>query len=286
MATASSSTDIGNIALSYCGVTKQMTAIATDDTTESNLCLLHYDNTVQELIELYPFNEIVEYRALVLMDRYEPWEDEYAYDPLSITGITAASPPVVTISSHGLGTGDMVRIWDVDGMTEVNRDAPYHITKATDDTFQLTGEDSTNWTAYSSGGYARLVEPAIDYREGYVYELPSDYGKAICLDGGGEYEIRNSRLITNEADAVLYYTKSGATTVTNWASLFVDLVAARLAVKIAPGIFGSPSPSADNHMVRLGKMEEKAMYRAMFAAASEIKKDGDTEDPWLSARTS
>lgn len=41
-------------------------------------------------------------------------------NPITITGITAAEPPVVTAADHGLSQDDYVDISDVEGMTEVN----------------------------------------------------------------------------------------------------------------------------------------------------------------------
>lgn len=73
----------------------------------------------------------------------------------TITGITNANPGVVTSASHGLADGDIVLIKDVVGMTEIN-DAWYTVANKADDTFELSGVNTTDtdsYTAYSSGGY-------------------------------------------------------------------------------------------------------------------------------------
>lgn len=76
---------------------------------------------------------------------------------LSISNITQANPAVVTtVLNHGLSTGDEVHIDDVVGMTEVN-DRDFTITVVDADEFSLDGEDSTAFTAYSSGGNVWLV---------------------------------------------------------------------------------------------------------------------------------
>lgn len=73
----------------------------------------------------------------------------------AISGITQANPAVVTTSlSHGYSTGNVVHIRDVAGMTEVNNRS-YTITVLSATTFELGGEDSTGYTAYTSGGYAQ-----------------------------------------------------------------------------------------------------------------------------------
>lgn len=68
-----------------------------------------------------------------------------------ISGITQANPAVVSSTSHGLATGAKIEITGVVGMTEVNGNT-YRITAIDADTFRLEGEDSTGFTAYSSGG--------------------------------------------------------------------------------------------------------------------------------------
>lgn len=73
-----------------------------------------------------------------------------------ISGITQADPAVVTAASHGLTTGDRVRITDVTGMTEVNGNT-YSIEVLTSDSFSLVGVDSSAFTAYIGGGYANLI---------------------------------------------------------------------------------------------------------------------------------
>ena len=70
----------------------------------------------------------------------------------TITGITQADPGVVTSASHGLSDGDSVLIKSVVGMTEVN-DTWYTVANKEDNTFELSGVDTTDYTEYSSGGY-------------------------------------------------------------------------------------------------------------------------------------
>lgn len=71
----------------------------------------------------------------------------------TITGITAANPPVVTATSHGLTDGTIVYISGVVGMTEVN-DRFFIVDDAATNTFELLGIDGSAYTAYGSGGTA------------------------------------------------------------------------------------------------------------------------------------
>lgn len=69
-----------------------------------------------------------------------------------ITAVTQANPAVVTTNiAHGYANGDIVEIVGVVGMTELNGNL-YTVAGATSTTFQLSGIDSTGYTAYSSAG--------------------------------------------------------------------------------------------------------------------------------------
>lgn len=71
----------------------------------------------------------------------------------TITAITAANPPVVTSTAHGLANGAVVVITGVVGMTQLNGRAFVIANQATN-TFELKGVDATGYTAYTSGGSA------------------------------------------------------------------------------------------------------------------------------------
>lgn len=72
---------------------------------------------------------------------------------MTITAITQANPAVVTSAAHGLANGDEVHISGVVGMTQVNS-RRFIVAGVTANTFQLSGENSTAYTAYSSAGTA------------------------------------------------------------------------------------------------------------------------------------
>jgi hypothetical protein len=76
--------------------------------------------------------------------------------PATITGITAAEPPVVTATSHGYANGDLITIYNVVGMTEVN-ERTFQVANRAANTLELTDLEGTNivggsFTAYTSGG--------------------------------------------------------------------------------------------------------------------------------------
>jgi len=70
--------------------------------------------------------------------------------PETITAITKADPPEVTVSAAP-ATGTVVEISGVVGMTELNGRA-FVVTNTAGTTFTLNGVDSTNYTTYASGG--------------------------------------------------------------------------------------------------------------------------------------
>ena len=77
----------------------------------------------------------------------------------SITGITSASPTVITSSSHGLDTGDFVIFSEIKGhyTTETKishlNSKRLSITKVDDNSYSVAVNSSSGTTAYSSGGF-------------------------------------------------------------------------------------------------------------------------------------
>lgn len=115
--------------------------------------------------------------------------------PISITGITAADPPVVTAAAHGLSDGDEVLIRDVVGMTEVNR-RHYTVASATANTFALqttanppADVEGAAYTAYVTGGTARKLFTTVtglDHLEGLTVQIVADaatHPDAVVSDG-------------------------------------------------------------------------------------------------------
>lgn len=89
----------------------------------------------------------------------------------TITGITAANPAVVTSAAHGYSNGDKVYITSVAGMTEVNN-RWFTVANVTTDTFELSGVNSSGYTAYSSGGAAgEIVELTTTYTTAQIARI-------------------------------------------------------------------------------------------------------------------
>lgn len=116
-------------------------------------------------------------------------------DSKTITGITAASPPVVTCASHGFEDGDIVQISGVSGMTEVN-DRIFVVDDKAENTFELQSLDGTDivgagYTAYSSGGTIR--HRGITLASGYEKVIVANWhGYNEALKEIDEFELAKS----------------------------------------------------------------------------------------------
>lgn len=74
----------------------------------------------------------------------------------SISGVSKASPAVVTSNGHGLATGDRVYISGINGNTSTGmaslNGATYTVTRVNSNQVSLNGTDTRNKSNYSSGG--------------------------------------------------------------------------------------------------------------------------------------
>jgi len=89
----------------------------------------------------------------------------------NITGITQANPAVVTITGHGFSNGDKIIIGSVAGMIELNN-REFTVANTTANTFELSGENSAGFAAYSSGGTAsKIIEVTTTYTTAQLDDL-------------------------------------------------------------------------------------------------------------------
>lgn len=115
----------------------------------------------------------------------------------TITGITQASPGVVTSNAHGFSNGNRVYLTDILGMTQLNG-RTFTVRNATANTFTLedmwgAAVDTSTYTAYSSAGTAARL-----------YAIASPYALADLRDANG------CCLMTSvQSEDVLYITVPG-----------------------------------------------------------------------------
>jgi len=86
----------------------------------------------------------------------------YVIEPVkTITGLTSATPGVVTATAHGYANGDWVKLYDLVGPIELNQQT-FVVAGVTTDTFQLQDTfgapvDTSVYDAYVSGGGAYRI---------------------------------------------------------------------------------------------------------------------------------
>lgn len=149
----------------------------------------------------------------------------------TITAATAANPVVITIGAgHSIANGTEVYVAGVIGMTEINN-RTFTTANATATTLELSGEDGTSHTAYSSAG--SLTEYiATEYA--YRFELPSDCLRLLRINAteADDYRVERGFIYTDEGTVHIEYIFD-QTDESKFDSQFVDLLAARLSAEIA-----------------------------------------------------
>lgn len=136
----------------------------------------------------------------------------------TITGITAANPAVVTSTAHGYENDDVVYISDVEGMTEVNG-FTFTVANKTNDTFELSGTDSSAYTAYTSAGTCHKVinftfPSALPENTNAKFLVSDLNGNMTFAESGGDASINGefSDLVDGGTDIADDETINGAVT--------------------------------------------------------------------------
>jgi hypothetical protein len=266
-----------------------------------------YAKRRDEVMQLAPWTFAVKELRLIA---------ETHYDRATITGITAANPPVVTAASHGFSDGDKVYITDVEGMTDVNK-TTFWIEDKTDNTFELVDEDGddidgSSFSAYASAGFARRV-PAIRYE--YQYLLPTDCLKVLSLTNASgtapnsavnvavtyqrtlsnipayaanAYEFKTEGMKSTkklfkcnleERDAFIKYIQQ-ITDVTVFDELFIETLALRMAYELAKPIANSDTLGAELYNLYQLKLKEAQTGHAL----ENTSEAAEYVDTWLSVR--
>lgn len=110
----------------------------------------------------------------------------------TITGVTQASPGVVSSTAHGYAYGDIIYVDSIVGMTELNDRAfvAYSTSSPTPaNSFQLRGENTTGYTAYGSGGLAYKVTTTA------IGEVTN-----VNVGGGGTQQIDVTHLMSDSIE--------------------------------------------------------------------------------------
>ena len=128
---------------------------------------------------------------------------------VNITGATKANPGVITAVAHGYSNGDEVYITGVGGMTEINGRF-FTVANVAANTFELSGENTTSYTTYTSGGTVARV-----------YTIVSPYTSAQ-LDGLQWTQSADTLYLTHNAVAPQALTRTAHTSWTIGAMSFTE----------------------------------------------------------------
>jgi len=102
----------------------------------------------------------------------------------TISGATKADPCVITATGHSFADGDEIEINGIVGMEELNG-RRFTVANKTTNTFELEGEDSTSYSAYSSGGSANRT-----FAEATNSANPPDNEVSwTAVSGAGRYSV-------------------------------------------------------------------------------------------------
>lgn len=291
MALPTTGVEICNIALGLIGWAEPITAIDGDSNKADRMCNRFYSITFQEMLELFAWGAVFERRPLILTAGFKEFNDKFGTTAPTISGITKANPGVITAAGHGFSTGHFGYIYDVSGMTEINTsdygEVFYLI--ATDVNTLTLGINTTNFTAYTSGGSIVRLQPHSKYSSGYTYVVPSDFILGVSLENpASEYEIMlnagSLELMTITENAVLSYVKalSDDEAFTNLTALFLNTFTIRLAMKLSLSILGAKVGSIIKEELRKDYIE--ALNEAEIAEAKSVNVQADTTDPFITAR--
>jgi len=89
----------------------------------------------------------------------------------NITGISKANPARVTSNGHGFSNGDRVFLSGITGMVELNN-REFTVVSTATNTFDLTDENSTDYTAYNDSGTAgKIVEITTTYNATDIFQI-------------------------------------------------------------------------------------------------------------------
>lgn len=216
----------------------------------------------REVLAEHDWNEATKYTRLARLDSAK-----------TITGITAANPPVVTSVAHGYQTGDLVLLDGIAGMVELNGRFK-SVVQLSANTYSLQAEDATSYAAYVSGGTARKALAPLKPDFGYKarYSIPSDCLRVLTFaqegSEGAAWEAVGAEIFTDEGPTVPVRYTSLLTDPARYSPKLFSALAARLAHELAPKITDSVS--------REQRAEER--WQESLAAAKRV----DSQQPGAS----
>lgn len=190
----------------------------------------------------------------------------------TITGITAADPPVATSTAHGFSEGDIVLIENLNGMTELN-DNLYVVDDPTANTFELAGVDASAYTAFSDGS-----PPAATASKATLVDFCELTG--VNQQDGTADEIEVTTICSNAKEFEVGLSDSGSLTLDfNWAGNQAVQAALRNAKASGADVpFKIVFPGDGGSLIMLGNVQATsftASVNGVWTGSATIKLTGE-----------
>lgn len=188
-----------------------------------------------------------------------------------ITAITKADPAVVSSTSHGYVTGDVVKMTiDAGSMYELNGNL-YVVDNEASGTYELAGTDSTDYTTFAAGS-------PFDYSQVVVFSTFCELTGANQQDAGAD-TIEVSTICSDAKEFEQGLSDSGTLTLDfNWAGN-ETVQAALTAAKISGDqtAFKITMPNSGGTIVMIGTVQSTSFQGAVngvWTASAQIKLSG------------
>lgn len=236
----------------------------TGEDSKTVACNALYEPKRDMLLEMFPWRFAMRMISLDVDDQL-----------VTITGATQANPVVITAAGHGFPDYKHVYISDVAGMAELNGNT-YRIANVATNTFELEDVDGTAYTAYTSGGTARLRPP---FKYEYEHVLPSDFLRDWELyDSTASYEIKEGSLLTNDDEISLEYIAK-ITDSTKFSFSFINVLYLFMAIDLAQRL-GDSKTMVQQITREFGKV---LLDSARLNALKGNPPDNRQDDSWQTA---
>jgi hypothetical protein len=238
---------------------------------KSKACFDAWTNVRDEVLESHPWRNCTRRSRAA---RFEA--------AATVISATAADPVVITtLLTHGYSAGDEVLLEAIVGMTELN-DRWFTVANPSTVTFELSGEDGTNHTAYSSGGTAKKALTPFTPDSGYDnrYTLPSDCLRVVeLIDSDYLWTVENLELHTDEGDTAPIRFIFKQQDVTKYRPVLDSVLAYRLSLELTEELTQS-SKKRESAFAEY----ESFLNRAKATDAMEQSPMPVQEDDWILAR--
>ena len=225
-----------------------------------------------EILRAHPWNSIVRRTRLARLQAAK-----------TITAVTAANPPVVSVAAHGYTAGDTVLIDGIVGMVELN-ERYFTVGTTTAGTFELVGEDATAYAAYVSAGTSRKALQPLqpDFGYGYRYTLPDDCERVLELVDQPEilWELEGRELQTDAGITVPIRYCRKITDPELYDAQLTNVLTARLADEIAIELSASKSQKQNAHEEWIDALSEAKRTDSQEQSPQQL-----AEDSWVLAHS-